>query len=129
MKTILAVDDNRTNLRIVRLFLKRVEIVPALCTNGKEALEMCKREKYDLILLDHMMPEPDGIETLHLIKEDPDSKNKDTPVIVFTANAVSDSRELYMKEGFADYLTKPVDANILENTVKKYLPDSKIIPV
>ncbi|MCR4960117.1 MAG: response regulator [Lachnospiraceae bacterium] len=126
---ILAVDDNRTNLRIVRLFLKRVEIVPALCTNGKEALEMCKREKFDLILLDHMMPEPDGIETLHLIKEDPDSKNKDTPVIVFTANAVSDSRELYMKEGFADYLTKPVDANILENTVKKYLPDDKILPV
>ena len=90
---------------------------------------MCKREKFDLILLDHMMPEPDGIETLHLIKEDPDSKNKDTPVIVFTANAVSDSRELYMKEGFADYLTKPVDANILENTVKKYLSDDKILPV
>ncbi len=124
---ILAVDDNNSNLMIVKYFLKRPEITPDTCDNGLEAVNMCKKKKYDLILLDHMMPDPDGIETLGIIRNDPDSLNRETPVIVLTANAVAGSREIYMKAGFADYITKPIEASFLEQTIRKYLPDNKII--
>jgi signal transduction histidine kinase/DNA-binding response OmpR family regulator len=126
---ILAVDDNKSNLKIVKLFLKRTGIKPDLCSNGKKALEMCKEKKYDLILLDHMMPAPDGIETLHNIKNDPKSLNKDTKAVVLTANAVAGSRQMYMEEGFEEYITKPIDSKVLEKTVKALLPKEKVIPV
>ena len=124
---ILTVDDNNSNLRIVTLFLKRAGIVPDSCDSGVKALELCKQNKYDIILLDHMMPGMDGIETLERIKNDEDSKNKETTVIVLTANAIAGSRKRYMDAGFADYLTKPLDATILEQTIKKYLPSDKVV--
>ena len=119
---ILAVDDNNSNLKIVKLFLKRAGIVPDTCDSGQKAIEMCREKKYDLILLDHMMPEPDGIETLRIIRSDDSTLNKETPAVVLTANAVAGSRQIYMEAGFADYLTKPIEAAVLEQTVKKYLP-------
>ena len=124
---ILAVDDNQSNLTIVKLFLKRNGIKPDLCSSGKKAIELCREKKYDLILLDHMMPEPDGIETLHIIREDEASLNKATKAIVLTANAVAGSRQMYMDEGFDDYLTKPLDSGVLEETVKNSLPKEKVI--
>ena len=123
---ILAVDDNQSNLTIVKLFLKRNGIVPDLCSSGTKAIELCKEKKYDLILLDHMMPAPDGIETLHIIREDKASLNKDTKALVLTANAVAGSRDMYLSEGFDDYLTKPLDAHVLEETVKSMLPQEKV---
>ncbi len=126
---ILAVDDNNSNLRIVTLFLKRTGIVPDTCDGGLKAIEMCRNKKYDLILLDHMMPDPDGMGTLDLIRSDSKSLNRDTTVVVLTANAVAGSRKMYLDAGFADYLTKPVDSAVLEQTVKKFLPPEKIIPV
>ena len=119
---ILAVDDNQSNLTVVKLLLKRTGIVPDLCSSGSRAIEMCREKKYDLILLDHMMPQPDGIEVLHAIRKEGASKNKDTKVIVLTANAVAGSRQMYLDEGFDDYLTKPLDSKILEQTVKQMLP-------
>ncbi|MCR4787134.1 MAG: response regulator [Lachnospiraceae bacterium] len=124
---ILAVDDNGINLKIVKSFLKRTGIVPDICDNGRRAVDLCKEKKYDILLLDHMMPEPDGLETLNLIRTLPDSKNKDTVAIVLTANALSDSRKTYLEAGFADYLTKPLDSNLLEQTIRKYLPEDKVI--
>ncbi len=126
--SILAVDDNNSNLKIVRLFLKRVGIVPELCDSGTKAIELCRKKRYDLILLDHMMPDPDGIKTLGIIKSDETSQNKDTPVIVLTANALAGSAKLYLDAGFSDYLTKPIDSSLLEETIKKYLPAEKILP-
>ena len=123
---VLAVDDNNSNLRIVTLFLKRTGIVPDTCDGGLKALDMCRNKKYDLILLDHMMPDPDGIKTLGMIRNDAGSLNKDTTVIVLTANAVAGSRQMYIDEGFADYISKPIDSGILEQTVKKYLPSDKV---
>ncbi len=123
---VLAVDDNQSNLTIVKLFLKRTGIKPDLCSTGIRAIEMCKEKKYDLILLDHMMPKPDGIETLHRIRKDEDSLNKDTKVVVLTANAVAGSRQKYMDEGFDDYLTKPLDSKVLEQTVKTLLQHDKV---
>ncbi len=124
---ILAVDDNQSNLTIVKLFLKKNGIKPDLCSTGKKAIELCREKRYDLILLDHMMPEPDGIETLHIIREDAASLNKDTKAIVLTANAVAGSRQMYMNEGFDDYITKPLDSDVLEETVKNSLPKEKVI--
>ncbi|MCR5179256.1 MAG: response regulator [Lachnospiraceae bacterium] len=124
---VLAVDDNNSNLKIVKLFLKHVGIVPELCDSGKEAVELCRQKRYDLILLDHMMPDPDGIKTLGLIRSDMESKNRETPVIVLTANALAGSAKLYADAGFADYLTKPLDSALLERTVRKYLPEDKIL--
>ncbi len=124
---ILAVDDNQSNLTIIKLFLKRNLIVPDLCSTGERAIELCKEKKYDLILLDHMMPKPDGIETLHIIKSSDSSLNKDTKAIVLTANALAGSRQMYMKEGFDDYLTKPLDSGLLEETVKNMLPAEKVM--
>ncbi len=119
---VLAVDDNQSNLTIVKLFLKRNGIVPDLCSSGSRAIELCKEKKYDLILLDHMMPDPDGIETLHRIQNDEASLNRNTAALVLTANAVAGSRQMYLREGFADYLTKPLDSSVLEDAVKKHLP-------
>lgn len=124
---ILAVDDNGPNLSIVREFLKETRVRLDTCTNGLDALEKCKEKKYDLILLDHMMPEPDGIMTLTIIRKNPLSLNANTNAVVLTANAVAGSRQMYLDAGFVDYLTKPIDANVLEDTVKKYIPPEKII--
>ncbi len=123
---VLAVDDTEMNLKIVSLFLKRVGITPDLCDGGYKAVDMCKQKHYDLILLDHMMPELDGIETLKLIRNEEESKNKDTVAVVLTANALAGSRSAYLEAGFADYLTKPVDAKVLEETVRRYLPEEKV---
>ncbi len=124
---ILAVDDNQSNLTIVKLFLKRNGIVPDLCSSGEKAIELCKEKKYDLILMDHMMPEPDGIEALHIIRKDEASVNKKTKIIVLTANAVAGSRKMYLEEGFDEYLTKPIDSSVLEDMVKNMLPKEKVI--
>ncbi|MCR4798534.1 MAG: response regulator, partial [Lachnospiraceae bacterium] len=126
---ILAVDDNKSNLRIVELFLKRMGVQLDLCDSGVKALALCKEKKYDLLLLDHMMPQPDGVETLHMIRKDPESQNQNTPALVLTANAVAGSRERYLAEGFADYLSKPLDARILEKTVRDFLPSEKVVTV
>ncbi|MBR3525575.1 MAG: response regulator [Lachnospiraceae bacterium] len=126
---LLVVDDNHSNLKLVGLFLKRAGIVPETCDSGKKAIEKCRSARYDLILLDHMMPELDGIETLHRIRTDEDSQNRNVPVIVLTANAVAGSRQIYLDAGFADYLTKPIDSRLLEQTVKKFLPEDKVLPV
>lgn len=123
---ILAVDDTPNNLNVISLFLKRTGIEPELCLSGREAVEKCREMQYDLILLDHMMPDPDGIETLKLIRKDEKSQNRETTAVVLTANAVAGSRELYMEAGFEECLTKPLDPEIFEQTVKKYLPKEKI---
>ncbi len=123
---ILVVDDNQSNLTIVKLFLKRTGIKPDLCSTGTRAIELCKNTEYDLIFLDHMMPHPDGIETLRVIRNDSDSLNKETKVVVLTANAVAGSRQMYMDAGFDDYLTKPLDSKLLEQTVRKMLPKDKV---
>lgn len=123
---ILAVDDNRPNLSIVSAFLKETKAQVDLCTNGNDAIAKCRENRYDVMLLDHMMPEPDGIETLEKIRSDPESKNRETPAVVLTANAMSGSKQMYLKAGFADYLPKPLEADELEETVRRFLPAEKV---
>ena len=95
---VLVVDDNRANL-MMEMLLKRSQVHIECADGGNECLQMTKKKKYDLILMDHMMPEPNGIQTLHLLRADKDNANRDTKVIVTTANAISGMEELYLSEG------------------------------
>lgn len=120
-KIILAVDDNEMNLKVVQLLLKRTGVQVDTASGGEECLQRCREKKYDLILMDHMMPDPDGIETLHLLRAATDNPNRSTKVIVLTANAIAGIAEQYKKEGFADYLSKPLVAAELEEMLRRHL--------
>ena len=124
---VLEVDDNVANQIVVKEFLKSTGIQLDIASGGKEAVKLCKINKYDVILMDHMMPEPDGIETMRLIRSDEEGLNADTPEIVLTANALIGSRSTYEEEGFENYLSKPVESVRLIKMVRKYLPDSKVM--
>ncbi len=124
---ILVVDDNTMNLQVVKGLLKKTQIQIDAVEGGVECLEKCQVKTYDLILMDHMMPEPDGIETLHLLRQEKDNPNAKIPVIALTANAVSGVKELYLSEGFEDYLSKPIAPEELESMVMQYLPKELIV--
>lgn len=123
---VLVVDDSPVNLMIAEGLLKDTKMQITLVESGQKALDACKETKFDLILLDHMMPEMDGIETLHHIREDDESINKKAPIVALTANAVDGAKELYEKEGFDFYLSKPIVAEKLEEAIKSYL-DPKLV--
>lgn len=123
---ILVVDDNRMNLSVVSALLKRTGVKLTLANSGTECMELCEQNKYDLILMDHMMPDPDGIETLHMLRKDRNSKNRTTEVIVLTANAIAGMAKMYLEEGFADYLSKPIVAEDLERMIARHLPEYKL---
>nr|MBQ8251952.1 response regulator [Lachnospiraceae bacterium] len=106
---------------VLRSLLKRTEIKVDLAMSGKQALECTRAKKYDLILMDHMMPEMDGIETLHALRGEKDNKNCDTKMIVLTANAIHGVEQEYKDAGFADYISKPLDPELLEKVLRKYL--------
>ena len=120
--TVLVVDDNEMNLVVFKALLKRTGSKVDSTAGGQECLELCRAQRYDLIFLDHMMPDPDGIETLHLLRQDKDGLNAQTKVIALTANAVSGSRERYLGEGFTDYLSKPINGEELEQILNRYIP-------
>ena len=106
--------------------LKKTHIQIDTAESGMTCLEYVKNKHYDLIFLDHMMPEMDGIETLQKMKLLTTNLNKDTPVIMLTANATRGAKEEYMQAGFTDYLTKPVKEEDLLAKMSEYLGD-KII--
>ena len=125
---ILVVDDNAMNISVVEGLLKSTQIKVDKAYGGLEALDLCAENFYDLILMDHMMPNIDGIETLHRLKET-DGPNQDTPVIVLTANAVSGAKEMYEEEGFIDYMSKPIQGKPLEEKILEYLPENRYVLV
>lgn len=122
---LLVVDDVEMNLTVVKSFLKRTLVQIDTATGGCEALSMAESKKYDLIFVDHMMPDMDGFETLKHLREE-DGANKATPVVVLTANAVSGAREQYMEAGFDEYLTKPIESAKLEMIIRKLLPENLV---
>ncbi|MCR5626074.1 MAG: response regulator [Lachnospiraceae bacterium] len=124
---ILMVDDNPMNLEVFKSLLKSTRVNIDTADSGDEGLKLAYDKKYDIIFLDHMMPEKDGIETLHELRSRDKDPNLITPVICLTANAISGAREKYMEAGFNDYLTKPIDSMKLEELIKYYLPNEKIL--
>ena len=119
---ILVVDDNAVNRRVLRNLLKETYIQVTDAESGTQCLKLVQKNHYDLIFLDHMMPEMDGVETLHHIKALRDFPCQNTPIIVLTANAITGAKEQYLSEGFDDFLSKPIVPEKLENLIKKMLP-------
>ena len=119
---ILVVDDNPLNLMVFTSFLKLTKMNIVTVESGQKCLDLVKEQPFHIIFMDHMMPNMDGVETLHEIQKMKGSPNEKTPVIALTANAVSGAREYYLQEGFIDFLTKPMDSDKLEEMVVAYLP-------
>ncbi len=115
---LLAVDDNQLNLQVIKGLLKGLQIQVTTAMSGGECLDMLHDKDFDVVLLDHMMPEMDGIETLEHIR----AEHKHIPVIALTANASNDGGSYYRLKGFDDYLSKPVDSLELEKTLQKFIP-------
>ena len=91
-----------------------------MAKSGKECLQLLEEKAFDIIFMDYLMPEMDGIETLHEIRNRDLPLNKQTPVVALTANAIAGAREMYLKEGFTDYLMKPVRGEELERMMKHF---------
>lgn len=125
---VLVADDNEVNRRVLRALLKEtgVQIEDSDC--GRACLEAVCREHFDLILLDHMMPDMDGVTVRRRMQELEENQNKQTPVIVFTANAISGAKERYLAEGFDDFLAKPVVPEKLERLLQLWLPKDLLLP-
>ena len=119
---ILVVDDNDMNLLVVKKLLAETKIQIDTASNGAECLSLTQNYHYDCILMDHLMPEMDGIECLHALRAQPTGLCQDVPVVALTANAGSDNQLLYRKEGFSGYLAKPVSGALLEAAVLSILP-------
>ncbi len=122
---ILVVDDTEINLTVIQNLLKKTGIKIDTAISGKIALGLCADNRYDVVFIDHMMPEMDGIETLKHMRED--GLCKDVPAVSLTANAVSGAREMFLEAGFTDYLSKPVDGRKLEKMLYDLLPKDKIL--
>ncbi len=124
---ILVVDDNSMNLALMRGLLKRTKMNVDLADCGEKALELTMNKKYDIIFMDHMMPELDGIEALEILRNQDNNPNQNSIVIVLTANTVNGCKEMYLDSGFNDYFPKPVQADKLDELLKNYLPVELII--
>ena len=125
---ILSVDDNDISQEIVQGLLKNTMVRITTAMSGKEALELCKSKKFDLILMDRLMPEMDGIETLRELRSEEENLNNTTPAIMLTSESgeQDQTRETYRKNGFVDYLSKPFSAVQLKEILRLYLPKEKI---
>ncbi len=119
---ILVVDDNEMNLMVVRKLLSATKIHLDTALSAIDCLRLTQIQHYDAILMDHLMPEMDGIQCLHALRTQPAGLCQDVPVIALTANAGSDNQLLYRKEGFSGYLAKPVSGALLEAAVLSILP-------
>ena len=123
---ILVVDDNALNLVVFTSFLKLTKMNIVTVESAEKCLELVKEQPFHIIFMDHMMPKMDGVEALHEIRKMKDFPNEKTPIVALTANAISGAREYYLEEGFADFLTKPIDSDKLEQMVVEYLPEDLV---
>ncbi|MBP5358068.1 MAG: response regulator [Treponema sp.] len=124
---VLIVDDNSINLIVASGLLKKTEAKIHTCESGRTCLELMKRKKYDIIFLDHFMPEMDGVETFKRSLEMPDNLNLSTPVVILTANYTPKLYEYYSGEGFADYIYKPIDRDRLYEVFFRIIPKNLIV--
>ncbi|MBQ4417173.1 MAG: DegV family EDD domain-containing protein [Butyrivibrio sp.] len=125
--SLLIVDDNELNLQVESSLLQATKLQIDLARSGKECLSRTFRKRYDVIFMDHLMPEMDGIETLREVRIQRGGLNRETPVIVLTANAGSENQKLYTESGFDGYLLKPVSGQQLESALLGALPKDKVI--
>lgn len=125
---VLIVDDNPVNLTVASGLLEPLKMFVDTARGAAEAIEKIHHVKYDLIFMDHMMPEVDGIEATHIIRQLVPSYN-DVPIIALTANAIGGAREMFISEGMNDFVAKPIDVKDMISKLRKWLPKEKIVPV
>ncbi|GHU89152.1 hypothetical protein FACS1894202_06700 [Clostridia bacterium] len=118
---VLLVDDIATNLRVAEGLLAPYDMRLSTCLSGEDAIYLCKENDYDIIVMDHMMPGMDGIETTRVLRE----AGCDVPIIALTANAVSGMREMFLENGFDDYLAKPIEMSKLNEAMERWIPAEK----
>lgn len=126
---VLVVDDNAMNLKVMARLLLPYRLKVTMASSGQEALEKLNVPDFDCVFLDHMMPEMDGVETLHKIRQKPGLYYQSLPVIAFTANAIGGAREMFMSEGFNDFIAKPIELSVLERILRRYIPSQMQIAV
>ena len=124
---VLIVDDNRINLKVTEGVLKPFQMKMDFATSGREAIEMVKMKNYDIIFMDHMMPEMDGVETTKRIRELESDVARTVPVIALTGNKEEAIREQLLKDGMNDFLTKPIDLQEICDIIKKWLPKNLLM--
>lgn len=122
----LIVDDEPMNLMVAEGIFKAYRMKVKMALSGREAIELCEKEDFDLIFMDHMMPEMDGIETLKRLRKMTTDTDRSFTIIAFTANAVSGAREMFLQEGFDEFVSKPIEYPELERVLRKLLPKNSI---
>jgi CheY-like chemotaxis protein len=120
---ILVVDDNTINLNVISGLLQLSNITAFTATSGQQALDMLREDRYDIVFMDHMMPEMDGVEALKHIRE----MGIDTPVIALTANAVTSAKEMLLAAGMDDFISKPIVKEALNAILIKWVPSSRLV--
>jgi len=125
--SVLVVDDEPMNLMVAEGIFKDYQMKVKTAESGMEAIELCEKEEFDLVFLDHMMPEMDGVETLKRLRQIHTDAGKLLTAIAFTANAVSGAREMFFREGFDEFVSKPIEDLELERVLRKVLPKSSIV--
>ena len=121
---ILVVDDNKLNIKVFKSLIKHTMINISEAESGYECIELLRKEKFNMVFLDHMMPGMDGIETFNAIKEQKIAT--DTPIIMLTANAIIGDKEKYLEQGFNDFISKPIMLEELEQMILKYMPEELV---
>jgi signal transduction histidine kinase/CheY-like chemotaxis protein len=122
---VLLVDDFPSNLLVAEGLLVPYRMRLTTCLNGREAVERVEQRAFDLVLMDHMMPEMDGVEATRAIRAMDEERCRTMPIIALTANAVSGMREMFLENGFNDYLSKPIDVRRLDAVLKEWIPAGK----
>lgn len=124
--TILVVDDNYTNLEVISGILKKYEANTITAISGKDCLKVFENMHVDIVFLDYMMPEMNGVDTLNALRNMDNDNAKTVPTIALTANVISGAREMFLEAGFCEYISKPIDVKKLENALKTYIPREQL---
>ncbi|MDE7192608.1 MAG: PocR ligand-binding domain-containing protein, partial [Oscillospiraceae bacterium] len=125
---ILIVDDNNVNLTVAMGLLEPLKMDIDTASSAAEAIDMIHQLKYDIIFMDHMMPEVDGVEATHIIRRLVPSYD-DVPIIALTANAIGGAKEMFIREGMNDFIAKPIDIKDVLSKLRRWLPKEKVVPV
>lgn len=123
---VLIVDDNKVNLNVTSHILSMYGINAAAADSGREAIAKINSEYYDLVFMDHMMPELDGVDTTKIIRSQGDAYSKELPIVALTANAVSGAKEMFLESGFNDFISKPIQLPQLEKILVEWLPKQMV---
>jgi len=121
---VLIVDDIETNLRVGEGLLRPYKMEVTTCTNGRESIKALQKKDYDLVLMDHMMPEMDGVEAVSIIRRI-GGEYAELPIIALTANAIVGAKEMFLQNGFDDFLSKPIEPSKLNDILVKWIPKEK----